>query len=468
MARPEHGLPKGLQLRAVLANEAVWVIGEAFPQQDPQMGGRPRHYPTWVFALFVAMITIHTSARKAATEMTDYWREIQQAARARYPDDPTKWARDEPVHRRHWQYMKFLIKKDPAALEAILDAFESTAAQLAAEAGVCDPADVGSLSRPGLARIIVGDGKVITPLYKAKKGMRRVDRETGEILGDKKYDPDAKMHTTGGGHPVYGNKFVILASRHEGWHSRWIHGLDHVPTAGGEAKVAMAALERTAPKLPGAQAVLYDGAMRGKHHRQTLRRLGVQMISPPAAARAETKEGPRESKTTFIETVPHPDDPDRLLSIYAVDGALGVTDYDADGEPHFTPLRRLKTYKRRNADGTWRWYCDYALPASLGGGKVTIRMDTTDEDLARGVNRSENLRIVPPADPDYDRIYPLRSDIEACNRQLDDTLWLRRAHSVGAPAQLLDLVGYALVYNSVALYLARQQANAPPGQATAA
>jgi hypothetical protein len=84
-------------------------------------------------------------------------------------------------------------------------------------------------------------------------------------------------------------------------------------------------------------------------------------------------------------------------------------------------------------------------------------MDTTDDDLARGVNRSENLRTVPPADPDYDRIYPLRSDIEACNRQLDDTLWLRRAHSVGARGQLLDLIGFGLVYNSVALALRRGQ-----------
>lgn len=458
MARPEHGLPKGFQLRAVLDNDATWLIGEAFPQQDPRMGGRPRHYPTWVFAVFGAMVTIHTSARKAATEMADNWDLICEAGRQRYPADPARWAPPDPVRRHHWQHMKRLIKADPDALEAIRNSFEKTAAVMAPMAGICNPNGHGSLTHPEKDRIVVGDGKVIKPLFKAKKGTRRVDRSTGEILGDKKYDPDAKMHTTGGGHPVWGNKFVIFAARREGeWHSRWIIGLDHVPTAGGEAKAAMATLERVIPQLPGAQAVLYDGAMRGKHHRQSLRQLGTQMISPPAAARAETKEAPRKSKTTFIETIPHPNDPDRFLSISTHDGAVGTTDYDADGEPRFTPLRRLKTYKRRNADGTWRWYCDYALPASLGVGKAAIRMDTTDDDLARGVNRSENLRIVPPADPDYERIYPLRSDIEACNRQLDDTLWLRRAHSVGARSQLLDLIGYALVYNSVALALRRGQ-----------
>jgi len=96
MARPAHGLPNGFQLRAVLDNDATWIIGEAFPQQDPRMGGRPRHYPTWVFAVFDAMVTIHTSARKAATEMADNWDFICEAGRRRYPDDPSRWAPSTP------------------------------------------------------------------------------------------------------------------------------------------------------------------------------------------------------------------------------------------------------------------------------------------------------------------------------------------------------------------------------------
>lgn len=67
------------------------------------------------------------------------------------------------------------------------------------------------------------------------------------------------------------------------------------------------------------------------------------------------------------------------------------------------------------------------------------------------------IRLFPPGDPDYDRLYSIRSDIESNNRQLDDTLWLGRAHSVGAKAQLLDLLGYAVVFNSVGSALARRQ-----------
>jgi hypothetical protein len=79
----------------------------------------------------------------------------------------------------------------------------------------------------------------------------------------------------------------------------------------------------------------------------------------------------------------------------------------------------------------------------------------TDEDRARGFNRTEHLRAIPPSSADYSRLYPRRSDSEAINRYLDDTLWLTRAHSVGGPRQLVDLLGFALLVNAVALHRAR-------------
>lgn len=469
MARPENGLSKGFQVQAVLDFDPMWAVAEAMPEQDSQMGGRPRLYPSWVYGVYLCMITVHLSARKTATEIPDVWPLIQEAGRRRYPDDPSMWAPDQPVRRHHWQHIKRVMKNDPDAVDQIVDAFETACAALAPEMGVCDPGGGGSLTYPDLARILVGDGKVVTPLFKAKKGDKWFDKETGEVLAAKKHDPDAKMHTTGGGHPVYGNKFVIWASRIDRCHGRWIHSVGWVKSAGGEARTALDCLTRVAPLLSGAQGALYDGAMRGKHHRECMRLIGLQMISPPAAAKKKTDDNEREEKSSFVESINHPRGTGGLIGIHAYGGAVGVVDYDAAGEPTFVALRRTKTIRRENkSDRTYRWYCDHELPPSLGGGKVTIRMVTDAADLERGINRSENIRIVAPSDPDWQRIYPLRSDIESCNRQLDDTLWLRRAHSVGGTAQLLDLVGYALVYNAVALALTRQQAHAPPVGALAA
>jgi len=41
---------------------------------------------------------------------------------------------------------------------------------------------------------------------------------------------------------------------------------------------------------------------------------------------------------------------------------------------------------------------------------------------------------------------------ESINRDLDDTLYLSRAHSVGHARQHLNLLGYALIVNAVALH----------------
>ena len=89
------------------------------------------------------------------------------------------------------------------------------------------------------------------------------------------------------------------------------------------------------------------------------------------------------------------------------------------------------TRTHRNADksGRYRWYNDYRLPQRHGGGTLTVRLHGNDDDRARKLNRTENLRPIPPGDPDFARLYPRRNDAESINRDLDDTLYLRRAHS---------------------------------------
>lgn len=46
----------------------------------------------------------------------------------------------------------------------------------------------------------------------------------------------------------------------------------------------------------------------------------------------------------------------------------------------------------------------------------------------------------------------MRNDAESINRDLDDTLYLRRAHTLGHARQHLNLLGYALVVNAVTLH----------------
>jgi hypothetical protein len=92
----------------------------------------------------------------------------------------------------------------------------------------------------------------------------------------------------------------------------------------------------------------------------------------------------------------------------------------------------------RRAAGTYRWYNQYALPPELGGGKITVRLHGDDQDAKRKLNRTENLRPIPPSDPDFADLFRRRND-------------LRRAHSVGHRRQLVNLLGYALMVNSLTI-----------------
>jgi hypothetical protein len=145
-------------------------------------------------------------------------------------------------------------------------------------------------------------------------------------------------------------------------------------------------------------------------------------------------------------------------------GALGYAEQERDGAMTFMPLRRVRTHRRADKGGTFRWYNDYELPAHLAGGVITVRLHGTVEDTKRKLNRPENLRPIPPGDPDFKKLCPLRVDAESINRGLEDSLYLRRAHSVGRARQHLNLIGWALTVNS--LTRAEHRAR-PPGTVAA-
>jgi hypothetical protein len=58
------------------------------------------------------------------------------------------------------------------------------------------------------------------------------------------------------------------------------------------------------------------------------------------------------------------------------------------------------------------------------------------------------------------RLYGRRNDAESINRHLDDTMWLGRAHSIGHVRQHVNLLGFALSVNSVALHEHRPRRDA--------
>jgi len=91
------------------------------------------------------------------------------------------------------------------------------------------------------------------------------------------------------------------------------------------------------------------------------------------------------------------------------------------------------------------------MPDRCGRCIVTVRLHSDSYDTRRRFNRTENVRPIPPSDPDFARLHARRNDSESINRGLDDSLYLGRAHCVGFARQLVNLLGYALMVNGLAL-----------------
>jgi hypothetical protein len=363
----------------------------------------------------------------------------------------------EPMRRHHYTYLRNRYLTDPQILKQLGEIHRRAAAALAVDIGLLDASCGGSWTHPAADRLIYGDGKVITPLYRARPGEVRLDRETGEVMA-KRAEPDAALHYEGTGETAWGTKFVMLAARGPQVHSRVLLDAAYVPSPGGEAATAMSCIERTAALVPGAQAVVYDTALRGVHHQKLLRDLGLLPVNRVAAAQSGSKDARRDrrhqrvEKLAFVETkaLKLPDGSVTDVKLYARGGAIGLGTLNADGELLFEALPRVRTH--RNADkGRYRWYNDYRLPAHLGGGQITVRLHGDAADADRKFNRTENVRPIPADDPDFQGLFRRRNDAESINRALDDSLWLRRAHSVGHRRQLLNLIGYAVMVNSLAL-----------------
>ena len=145
------------------------------------------------------------------------------------------------------------------------------------------------------------------------------------------------------------------------------------------------------------------------------------------------------------------------VRLFSMAGAIGIMSPTEAGELEFSPLARKRTHRMKAADsGLYRWYNDYRLPEDIGGGQITVRLHQNEADRKRKFNRTENVRPIPPSDPDFPRLYGRRNDSESLNRSLEDTLFLGRAHSLGWRRQQVEMLGWAVMVN--ALTMARHRA----------
>jgi hypothetical protein len=449
-------------VEAIVENPAIYQLAELIPAADLGRGGRRRQYPEYMWLIYEALVSVYGSARQVEAELSHpvVWDLLRARVRRQFPKDPSRWLSAAPMRRHHYLYARNRYLTHPNVLEALCALNREIAARQARELGLLDPDGPGSWTHPDLSRMLHADGKVITPLFRARPGDTQLDTRTGE-LRLLRADPDGGLHVEGDGETAWGVKFVLVAARTADPHGRIILDVEWVPTAGGEARTAMSCFTRLAPLVEGAQGVIYDTALRGVHHQTLLRDLGLLPINRVTAAKANPKSPRRaerrieksariEEKTLTVDGRPV------TITLYARGGAVGIGELTETGDLTFSELPRIRTHRNRDQNGRYRWYNDYQLPNRYGDQTITVRLHGNADDTARRFNRAENVRPIPPSDPDFARLYPRRNDAESINRNIEDSLWIGRAHSIGHARQNLTLLGYTLMVNGLALHRHRR------------
>lgn len=368
----------------------------------------------------------------------------------------------QPPRRQHFEYWRDTYLATDEGIARAQAIHTMNAVEQAKEAGNLDPEGAGSPTHPEITRTFYGDGKTIRALYNPESE----NKKEGE--SDKpptRVDLDAAWYDEGGdaGKPKnreYGIKLAYVHTRRS--EGRFILGVDHA--GGDEARVGVYLLRLARQNAPGAQAVVWDMALRGSHMQTLLTELGlVPVVKVHAESNPDGGRGRRAGtytpKTGDLHDmrIAMPDGRQQLVLISACDGWVSIKELDETGAPHYRPLEVVRIQPHENKDGIFRWYGFYKLPAEYGGKTIPVRLHQNEDDTSRKLNRTEILRPIPEGSDDFKRLHVLRADAESINRGIEDSLFINRASAKGWRRLLVDQLGYARLVNATTLARCRSK-----------
>ena len=323
-------------------------------------------------------------------------------------------------------------------LEVLLRSFTEHSVGIAHDIGLLLDDGRGSRTRPHPSRTIYGDGTVVRPLYGRSASGRQ--------------DPDAEEHMRHDGQ-AYGNDLVMIAARGAQPHARVILAVGRVHERGHEADTAVELIRRVhAVAGNGIQAAVYDGAFRGVHHDTLMTELGVVVVNKVhAASRAENTRTHRQVPLGQWEHAIGR----RICrhTLVVSNGAVHDSTLDDGGGVVLSePLARaqVRRYPRRGEPG-WRFSLGVRVPCTRSSFVAWISPHRQPGD--RGHGRPDQLRLLPEADPYFQSLYGLRNDSESINSSYKRTLIGDRAAARGWRRQVLDLISWGILTNSLAWHL---------------
>ncbi len=309
--------------------------------------------------------------------------------------------------RHHYRRYETSYLHRPDVFKELHHVFRGQACALARAMGMFDP-DAGTISRPDVKNLAVGDGTVVRPRFRARLGDQHLNTQTGE-LEQRRYDPDAADYATwdpdtSKSITVRGIKFGLVWSHlRDVSNQRVILDVFHVPTGdGGEAARAVDSITTIVGHAgAGAQGVCWDMALRDIH-KDPIYALGLMPIVKTAKAPGGAPKTAQLGLHPFTLT----DGQSELREVFSRAGAALIEVVVGRNRiPILLDRRRTRRVGQR-ARG-YRWYNDYAVPATapvpphLRGATVSVRLNRSTAH-ARVHNRAEILSAISQDDPDWE------------------------------------------------------------------
>src|SRR5437867_9104460 len=100
-AKKHAAVPLLERVEAVLRNPAIYELADRIPGTPRETGGRPRHFPPFMWIVFEVMISVFGSARQAEAEVLHQvvWDFVRRIVEELFTGDPSKWIPEEPIPR---------------------------------------------------------------------------------------------------------------------------------------------------------------------------------------------------------------------------------------------------------------------------------------------------------------------------------------------------------------------------------
>lgn len=503
------------RITAVLTSPSLYELASRIDHPSPV--GRPRANPAYVVLAYGVMARIARSGIRVELDLADRhtWnaaRELMARTIAQHGLDlpppgprPPKWD--------HWRWMRNMSLATDEGLADLARHFPPVATAAARRAGQLPlTGGAGSFTHPDPTRCVYGDGTLVRPLYRppeavildTEDGTRLTaypDPRTGLLLEEppRRYDPDLLPHHGKAG-PVLTHGYVCWHTRGPKPYGRIDLAAAHIPEPGAEANTAVQLLRDVHRAAgPGIQVVIYDGAMRGVHIDHIMRTFGYLVLakqhtdssttkptpgsentpsgasaaaSDPAESAGETPAWAAADDSAALSLVQTPEGKRaRSLSLgpavhqlptgpcvhqlAAAGGHVVEIDLDERGDPVVIHrLTRGAVKRARRSGGQYHFNVGYQLACPSEPFTVWL---SPHPGRTGDTRRPEQLRIIPTNDPDYQRLYGLRSDAESFHSNYKRTLIVDRAMSLGWRRGLVDLYCFVLYNNALTEYRVAQQ-----------